>query len=109
MAVVSDITTVANATGASHGYTLTEYTTTSQGVVQKVSKLTKRLSVPNAGAPTEFGGMGVDSSTFTQARANALVSLNNVRRHRYAGAPGNASGATVTTNEHLDVLTVDAN
>jgi hypothetical protein len=33
----------------------------------------------------------------TTARTNALASLNAVRRHKYAGAPGRASGTAQTT------------
>jgi hypothetical protein len=96
MAVVSDITTVANATAPAHGFTLVQYTN-SQG--RKIARFDKKMTgeTGTTGLPTATWAVGEDVSSATTARSNALASLNAVRRHRYAGAPGSASGATVTT------------
>src|SRR3954468_5496391 len=107
MAVVSDITTVANATAAAHGYVLSTYTVTSQGQAVQVAKLAKFIPQPTSGY-FEFYGAG-SSSSLTTAKTNALASLNANRRHRYAGAPGLSSGATVAADAHGDTHTVDVN
>lgn len=97
MAVVSDITTVAQATApGGHGFTLVQYTN-SQG--RKIARFEKRATGESGttGAIVQTWAVGEDASSATTARTTALAGLNAVRRHRYAGAPGAASGATVAT------------
>lgn len=109
MAIVSDITTVANATASGHGFVLIQYTN-SQG--RKIARFTKNKTGESGttGALSSDWGVGEDASSATTARSNALTSLNAVRRHRYAGSPGAASGATVATfpDGAATVPTVDA-
>lgn len=95
MAVVSDITTAANATAAAHGFVLTQYTN-SQGKKIAVFTKDKKGESGTLGQPGAVWAVGEDPSVATTARTNALTALNAVRRHRYAGAPGAATGATVT-------------
>lgn len=97
MAVVSDITTVAQATApGGHNYTLVAYTN-SQG--RKIARFEKKIvgESGTTGLPIAVCGVGEDASNATTARTNALAALNAWRRHRYAGAPGSPTGATVTT------------
>jgi hypothetical protein len=96
MTVISDITTVANATGAGHKYTLVQF---KRGNGEAVASFQKRLTGESGTTGTYvFEVTGTDQAgNATTARTNALASLNAVRRHKYAGAPGAASGATVTT------------
>lgn len=96
MAVVSDITTVANATGSGHGFTLTQYTNSAG---KKIAVFTKDKTGESGttGQKAAVWGVGEDASNATTARTNALAALNANRRHRYAGAPGSPSGATTTT------------
>jgi hypothetical protein len=94
MATVTDLATVALATAA--GYQLTTYATPggTNTPSMQVAILQKRL----AGATGTTGGVleGVgESASLTTAKTNALAALNAARRHRYAGSPGAASGATV--------------
>lgn len=95
MAVVNDITTVANATGSGHGFTLVQYTNSGGKKIARFEKAAKGEN-GTTGAILQVWAVGEDPTSATTARANALASLNNVRRHKYAGAPGAASGATVT-------------
>lgn len=110
MAVVSDITTVANATGSGHGFVLVQYTNSAG---KKIARFEKKMTGESGttGLPVAVWGVGEDASSATTARTNALASLNAVRRHRYAGAPGSASGATVGTwpDGAATVPTVDTN
>lgn len=110
MATVADITTVANATAAGHGFTLVQYTN-SQG--RKIARFEKKMTGESGttGQPVAVWGVGEDASSATTARTNALAALNAVRRHRYAGAPGQPSGGTVTTwpDGAATVPTVDTN
>jgi len=110
MAVVSDITTVANATGSGHGFTLTQYTN-NQGRRIAVFTKDKKGESGTTGALSAVWAVGEDASSATTARTNALSALNAARRHRYAGAPGAASGATVTTwpDGAATAPTVDSN
>lgn len=97
MAVVSDITTVAQATApGGHGFTLVQYT---NSVGRKIARFEKRATGESGttGNPIQTWGVGEDASNATTARTNALAALNAVRRHRYAGSPGLPSGATTTT------------
>lgn len=110
MAVVSDITTVANATGSGHGFTLTQYV---NAAGKRIAVFTKNKTGESGttGALSAVWGVGEDASNATTARTNALAALNANRRHRYAGAPGSPSGATVTTwpDGAATVPTVDTN
>ncbi len=106
MATIANITTVAYATSGTHSYVYATYQVTNQGQVNNVVSLTKYLSPPGAGTKQEWGGYGAHPS-LTTAKALALASLNAARLHRYAGAPGNATGATVATTQHGDTNTVD--
>lgn len=110
MAVVSDITTVANATGSGHGFTLVQYTNSAG---RKIARFEKRATGESGttGLPIATWGVGEDATNATTARTNALTALNAVRRHRYAGAPGSPSGATVTTwpDAQATVPVVDTN
>lgn len=93
MAVVTDLANVAAATAA--GYVLTQYTN-SQG--KKIATFTKALKGESgtSGLPQAICGAGEDPSNATTARTTAFTALNANRRHRYAGAPGQPSGGTVT-------------
>lgn len=95
MATVSDLANVAAATGA--GYTILTTTRVANGFTEKVATFRKKLTgeTGTTGA-YQFEVVGVDASSMTTAKTNALNSLNNVRRHKYAGAPGLSSGATTT-------------
>jgi hypothetical protein len=110
MAVVSDITTVANATGSGHGFTLTQYTNAAGKKIAVFTK-DKKGESGTTGQYQAVWGVGEDASNATTARTNALAALNANRRHRYAGAPGSPSGATVTTwpDGAATVPTVDSN
>jgi hypothetical protein len=90
MATVTDLGSVALATAA--GYTLTQYTN-SQG--RKIARLEKKVAGATGTSGGILAGYGDDPSVATTARTNALTALNANRRHRYAGSPGAASGATV--------------
>lgn len=94
MATVTDLAAVANATAA--GYALIQYTN-SQG--RKIARFEKNLKGESGttGQNSAVCGAGEDVSNATTARTNALAALNANRRHRYAGAPGQPSGATTTT------------
>jgi len=106
---VTDLTAGAQVTSA--GYVTTQYQVVSQNQRTYVTKYTKYIR-PNRGQPVEFGGLGASTVDQATADANALISLNAVRRHRYGGAPGQPSGATVTWDQQ-DVsqtpFTVDVN
>lgn len=109
MATVTDLAAVANATAA--GYALIQYTN-SQG--RKIARFEKNLKgeTGTTGALSAVCGVGDDATNATTARTNALAALNANRRHRYAGAPGVASGATVTSawpDGNATVPTVDTN
>lgn len=107
MANVTDITTVANATAAAHGYTLSQYSVTSQGQLTFVAKLSKFIAQPASGY-FEFMGLGSSTVAATTAQARALSALNANRRHRYAGSPGRASGsADAQPDLHGDTHVVD--
>lgn len=96
MAVVSDITTVAQATApGGHNFTLRQY---KRGNGEAVAIFSKKVT-GEAGTTGDLSleSVGTDVSSATTARTNALASLNAQRRHRYAGSPGSPSGATVTT------------
>jgi hypothetical protein len=93
MAVVTDFASIAAAQAA--GYTLTTYTAGTPS--RFFARLEKYLNGDNFQSSTRLevlGDSAVDSAT---AQANALASLNAVRRHRYAGSPGAPSGATVVS------------
>src|SRR5690349_20141411 len=96
MAGIADITTVANATGSGHGFRLVERTTSTGRKVAEFIK-DKKGESGTTGAYQATWGFGEDASNATTARTNALASLNAARRHRYAGAPGAASGSTIGT------------
>lgn len=108
---VTDIADTAGATTA--GYANSTTVLTSQGQLTTVGSYTKLTTPPLAAAPVVFGGYGQvpggDAAAATAALAKALISLNNNRRHRYAGSPGVASGAANVSNMHGDALTVDVN
>lgn len=106
MATVADITTLANATAAAHGYVYTTYQKTVQGQLLNVVRLEKQLNPIAKAASGFFGGYG-ENSSLTTAKTNALASLNAARRHRYAGSPGLPSGATTTADLHGDTAVVD--
>lgn len=97
MAVVSDITTVALATApGGHNFTLVQYTNSAGKKIARFEK-DKKGESGTTGAIGTVWAVGEDASVATTARTNALAALNAVRRHRYAGAPGAASGSTVAT------------
>jgi hypothetical protein len=108
VATIADITTLANATVASpgHGYIYTTYQKTVQGQVLNIVRLEKQLSPVSKAASGWFGGYG-ENVSLTTAKTNALTSLNNARRHRYAGSPGLPTGATVVADLHNDTPVVD--
>jgi len=99
MATVTDLATIAAATAA--GYQLITYSTpggaspslTSTPSVQ-VAVLEKRVTGASGTTGAILRGVG-ENASLTTAKANALSALNPQRRHRYAGSPGAASGATV--------------
>lgn len=110
MATVTDLANIAAATAA--GYKLREYTRGASfgGSVERVCILSKQLGgETGTTGKYQFEAVGTDLATATTARTNALSSLNAQRRHRYAGAPGAASGATVATfpDGNATVPTVD--
>lgn len=106
MATIADITTLANATAAAHGYIYTTYQKTIQGQVTNVVRLEKQLNPANKAASGWFGGYG-ENASLTTAKTQALASLNAARRHRYAGSPGLPTGATITTDLHGDTPAAD--
>lgn len=108
MAVISDITTLANATASAHGYIYTTYQKTVQGQVVNVVRLEKQLNPINKAASGAFGGYG-ENASLTTAKTNSLASLNAARRHRYAGSPGLPSGATIVADLHGDTPVADVN
>src|SRR5215831_11658860 len=102
MAVVTDLVAGSGAGGvlnAAAGYTLTQYSVVSQGQRTYVSKYSKWIPQVLSGY---FEFMGVGASVIDQATADtaALNALNANRRHRYAAAPGQPSGATVAPDMH---------
>lgn len=107
MATVADITTLANATAAAHGYIYTTYQKTVQGQLVNIVRLEKQLNPIGKAASGWFGGYG-ENASLTTAKTNALASLNAARRHRYAGSPGLASPATTSADLHGDTNVVDA-
>lgn len=113
MAAVNDITTVANATGSGHGYTLREYTRQAFGGATERVAIFRKSVTGESGTTGNLAleAVGVDLSSATTARTNALAALNAQRRHRYAGAPGRANGSTSTTwpDGAATVPTVDTN
>jgi len=109
MATVTDLVAGSGAGGvlnAAAGYAQTQYNMISQGQRTYVTKYSKWIAQPLSGY---FEFMGIGASTIDQATAdtNALNALNANRRHRYAGDPGQPSGATVVPNAHNDTLVVD--
>lgn len=94
MATVTDLGSVALATAA--GYALAQYTNSQN---RKIAIFTKDLTGESGttGRRAAICGVGDDPTVATTARSNALSALNANRRHRYAGAPGSVSGATVAT------------
>ena len=106
MATIADITTLANATAAAHGYIYTTYQKTVQGQLVNIVRLEKQLNPANKAASGWFGGYG-ENASLTTAKTNALASLNAARRHRYAGAPGLPSGATIPADLHGDTPVAD--
>jgi len=96
MAVVNDLASVAAATSV--GYILTQYIR-DQGSGfagnERVCILSKRMTGATGTSGHLLEATGVDPASATTARTNALSALNAKRRHRYAGSPGAASGATV--------------
>lgn len=95
MAVVSDITTVAQATApGGHNFTLVQYTNSAGRKIARFEK-NKTGESGTTGQLAAVWGVGEDASNATTARTTALAALNANRRHRYAGAPGSPSGATI--------------
>jgi len=90
MATVTDLASVAAATAA--GYTLTQYVNTQN---RRICILQKKVTGASGTSGGVLQGVGDDAAVATTARTNALAALNANRRHRYAGSPGAASGATV--------------
>jgi hypothetical protein len=103
MAVVTDFASVAAAQAA--GYTLQTY---SAGTPSRFfAVLTKYLAGASGTPSTRMDAIGESSVDSVTAQANALASLNAQRRHRYAGSPGAASGATVANHPSGNAQTVD--
>lgn len=115
MATVTDLVAgtgvggVQEAAGAN--YALEEHTVDNQkGGTIYVSRYYKKLAGESGTSGIVFEATGVSSVDQATARATALTSLNAMRRHRYAGAPGKPSGATtgafpdgLATNPTVDV------
>lgn len=97
MATVTDLASAAAATAA--GYKLREYTRGQAfGATERVSIFSKQATGESGTTGVyQLESVGVDLATQTTARTNALAALNAKRRHRYAGAPGSVSGATVVS------------
>src|SRR5215471_7307284 len=106
MATVTDFANVAAANTA--GYTTVQYNMFSPGQRTYVTKLSKWINQPLSGY-FEFAGLGASTVDQATADTNALTALNANRRHRYAAAPGQPSGATVVPDMHGDPHTVDVN
>jgi len=70
-----------------------------------------RYEKPVVGEPGSAGGLFVieGTSPVDQASADtiALTSLNATRRHKYAGAPGRASGSSESMGSRGGTLTAD--
>ena len=97
MPTVTDLATVAAATAA--GYNLRQFVRAAlNGATERVAIFSKRMT-GESGTTGAYvlEATGTDLSSATTARTNALASLNGNRRHRYAGHPGQPSGATTTT------------
>ena len=75
-------------------------------VKDNIVRLEKQLNPANKAASGWFGGYG-ENASLTTAKTNALASLNAARRHRYAGAPGLPSGATIPADLHGDTPVAD--
>lgn len=108
------VTDLASTTAAvSAGYTIQQYTVTSQGQVTQVAKLTKWIPQPNSGY-FEFFGSGISTlavltTAQLAAQTRALGALNAMRRHRYGGSPGGTSPMTQAADSHGDTHTPDVN
>lgn len=66
-----------------------------------------KQGLDNTGMPSSTAGFGESTVDSATAQAKALASLNAARRHRFAGAPGKVSGATVSDFAHGGTPTVD--
>lgn len=94
MATVTDLANAAAAVTAGYKKFQTSYPQKGGGTLY-VTRFEKSL-VGDAGATATLQSVvGQSTVDANGADAAALASLNAVRRHRYAGAPGKASGATV--------------
>lgn len=115
MAVVNDFADAVAAQAA--GYALETWSTNDvSGKGQKQSFITtyhaklSKLITDEGGSSDLLEAFGESSTDQPTATANCVASLNAIRRERYAGAPGDPSGATVVA-AYPDgtVPTVDTN
>lgn len=112
MATVTDLVAgtgvggVQEAAGANYTY---EHHTVEgpDGVTIHVSRYFKHVTGEAGTSGSRFEGVGTSEVDEATAKASALTALNAQRRHRYAGAPGQPSGATVVNLLDGTVPTVD--
>ena len=105
MAVVTDLANAAAAVSA--GYSKIQTTNVEKGVTIYKTRFEKWLSGDNGMAGFLQSVQGQSTVDANTADTNALAALNAVRRHRYAGAPGQPSGATVVDMPKGKAPTVD--
>lgn len=99
MAVVTDLVAGSGVGGvqevAGANYALQTWTALEAGAVVFLARFFKKLAGASGTSGATISGYGQSTVDSATAQTNALTALNAQRRHRYAGAPGAPSGATV--------------
>lgn len=106
MATVTDLANAAAAVTA--GYKQFQTTKVIGGVTTYFTRFEKMLSGDAGATGTLQSVIGESTASAGAADTAALNALNAVRRHRYAGAPGQPSGGTVVSLPKGKTPTVDA-
>jgi hypothetical protein len=102
-ATVTDFANEAGAVAA--GYVKSQGSTSQLGATMYTTQWAVQLTPPTG--TTFVWRITAAGATQVAADTAALAALNAARRHRYAGSPGAASGSSVVSTLHGDVLTVD--
>ena len=99
MATVTDLANAAAAVSAGYKQIQTSFPSKQKGRQAEstvyVTRFEKQLQGDNGAAPFMLSAVGESTVSAGAADTAALSALNAIRRHRYAGAPGKPSGATV--------------
>ena len=105
MAVITDL---ADATAAATaGYAKFQTSNVEKGVTVFKTRFEKQMQGDNGAAPFLLNAQGQSTVSAAAADTASVAALNAIRRHRYAGAPGQPSGATVVDFPKGKTPTVD--